>query len=381
MTSSPRISVLINNYNYGRFLGDAIDSVLTQRDGFSSPERVEVVVVDDGSTDSSAAVMARYGDRIVSVKKQNGGQDSAFNAGFERCRGNIICLLDADDRFARDKLSKIADCFECYPDIGWCFHPMMLEDLRTGKTIGKTRAFPGADRNRSQHCDFREHLRFGQLPFYPTATSGQCFRRSLLAQLLPMPETFANTSADRYLRVAAVGLSPGYFLADVLTVQGIHDSNISTLRPERPSIPERQIVVAYMLRTQFPVLPPYANRLFSRGLSAYKKVMRQSRKRDGKALPPEDRTDLPFYKQPVELSGDPLACRLENYVEPGYKAMIRDYWRLCSPVEQAAIMLLRLYRKRPWRGGSLLDTHYYHFAQRQATAAKSKVAVTLPPRS
>ncbi|MEM9092296.1 MAG: glycosyltransferase [Cyanobacteria bacterium P01_F01_bin.53] len=327
MVHTPLISVLINNYNYGRFLGDAIDSVLAQTYAAGLDGRVEVVVVDDGSTDASAAVIARYGNRIVAVSKPNGGQDSAFNEGFRHCRGEIICLLDADDRFVPDKLSKIAACFAMYPDIGWCFHPMVLQDLRSGRTIGMTRSFPGDSHNYSQRCDFREYIRFGQLPFYPTATSGQCFRRSLLETLLPMPETFANTSADRYLRVAAVGLAPGYFLNDHLTVQGIHDSNASTLRPERPSIPERQVVVAYMLRTRFPVLAPYANRLFARGLNTYKALLRR---------------------------GDRL--------EPGYKAVIRNYWRLCSPIEWIAIALFRLYRKRPWREEGLLDRYYTYSA-------------------
>lgn len=311
---------------------------------------VEVVVVDDGSTDCSAAVMARYGDRIVSVYKPNGGQDSSFNAGFEHCHGDIICLLDADDRFAPDKLSKIAACFAQYPDIGWCFHSMVLEDLRTGRMIGTTRAFPDAAYDRSQHCDFREHLRFGQLPFYLTATSGLCFRRSLLAQLLPMPETFINTSADRYLRVAAVGVAPGYFLAEALTTQGIHDSNVSTLRPDRPSIPERQIVVAYLLRTKFPELTPYADRLFSRGLTAYKSLMRRSRRAGG----------------PAPLSPS---------VELAYLAVIRDYWQLCSLLEHAVIALACWYRQRPWRSEHSPDAYYYPPGPRQLVPTKTRPMV------
>ena len=67
----PLVSILINNYNYGRYLGVAIDSALAQTYG-----RVEVVVVDDGSTDDSREVITGFAERVVSVLKINGGQPS-----------------------------------------------------------------------------------------------------------------------------------------------------------------------------------------------------------------------------------------------------------------------------------------------------------------
>ena len=69
MPISPLASILINNYNYGRFLGKAIDSALSQ-----TYENLEVIVVDDGSTDGSLEIIASYGDRISSVLKKNGGR-------------------------------------------------------------------------------------------------------------------------------------------------------------------------------------------------------------------------------------------------------------------------------------------------------------------
>src|SRR5207248_11792671 len=89
--SSPRplVSILINNYNYGRFLRDAIDSALRQ-----TYTNTEVIVVDDGSTDDSRQIIAGYGSRIVPVLKENGVQASAFNAGFAASKGQWICFLD-----------------------------------------------------------------------------------------------------------------------------------------------------------------------------------------------------------------------------------------------------------------------------------------------
>lgn len=305
---SPLISVLINNYNYGRFLSSAIDSAFSQ-----TYSNVEVVVVDDGSTDRSKEIIKCYKNKIIPVLKANGGQDTTFNAGFEQSHGDIVCFLDADDRFTPDKLQKIADCFRQSPQAGWCFHALQLQDTHTEKVLGKTRAFPKADSDKSTPCNFRSAMRWGRLPFYPMSTSGLCFQRSLLAQILPMPETFIKTSADRYLRSAAMALSPGYFLANALTIQGIHGNNAATLRRDRPFLLERQLVTAYLLKTHLPQVSLYANRLFARGLCAYE-----------------------------SLKG-------HTEIEPEYEALIQDYYGLCSRLDRVAIALIHKYHSRPQR--------------------------------
>src|SRR5215212_8459413 len=92
MAELPLASVIINNFNYGRFLREAIDSALAQ-----DYPATEVVVVDDGSTDDSRAVIESYRDRVRAVFKENGGQGSAYNAGVPVSRGEYVCMLDADD--------------------------------------------------------------------------------------------------------------------------------------------------------------------------------------------------------------------------------------------------------------------------------------------
>src|SRR5215208_719446 len=87
----PLVSVLISNYNYEGFLREAVNSALNQ-----TYPNVEVVVVDDGSTDNSREVIASYRERVVPVLKENGGQASACNAGFQVSRGEIAIFLDAD---------------------------------------------------------------------------------------------------------------------------------------------------------------------------------------------------------------------------------------------------------------------------------------------
>ena len=88
----PLVSIIIDNFNYARFVSSAIDSALAQ-----SYAPVEVIVVDDGSTDNSRDVIATYGDRISTIFKLNGGHASAFNAGFRASHGSIVMFLDADD--------------------------------------------------------------------------------------------------------------------------------------------------------------------------------------------------------------------------------------------------------------------------------------------
>ncbi|MFK8186109.1 MAG: glycosyltransferase family 2 protein [Phormidesmis sp.] len=312
----PLISVLINNHNYGRFLRGAIDSVLQQ-----SYRAVEIIVVDDGSTDRSREIIRSYGHAVVPVLKANGGQDSAFNAGFARSRGEIICFLDADDKFVPDKLAKVVDCLSTQPWAKWCFHSLLLRDIYTGETVGRTRAFPGQTQDYSTACDFRTAMRWGRLPFYPMSTSGLCFRRSLLANILPMPETFINTSADRYIRSVVMATAPGYFIADDLTIQGIHDSNICTLRADRPFLLERQLVVAALLRARVPAVTLYANRVFARGLCAY-------------------------YKQKHTKQRN---CKIEPEYELAYERLISDYYKGCSGLDRFAIALIRAYHSRPQR--------------------------------
>lgn len=118
---SPLVSVLINNYNYGRFLHEAVDSILNQ-----TYSNIEVIVVDDGSTDNSQAVIAGYGDCLIPVLKKNGGQASTFNTGFSISQGKIICFLDSDDVFLPNKVESVVEIFSSFPEAGWCFHPLTL---------------------------------------------------------------------------------------------------------------------------------------------------------------------------------------------------------------------------------------------------------------
>jgi len=109
----PTISVIIPAYNYGRFLGQAIESVLAQ----TFPAQ-EIIVVDDGSTDETPDVLANYRDRIRVIRQENQGVSVASNRGAELASGDLLGFLDADDVWLPQKLELQIKHFLSEPNIG-----------------------------------------------------------------------------------------------------------------------------------------------------------------------------------------------------------------------------------------------------------------------
>src|SRR5688572_5767710 len=95
----PLVSVVIPTYNYGHLVAEAVDSALAQ-----TYPAVEVLVVDDGSTDDTWDRLARYGDRIRCVRQANAGLSAARNTGIRAAHGEYVALLDSDDAFHPRKL-------------------------------------------------------------------------------------------------------------------------------------------------------------------------------------------------------------------------------------------------------------------------------------
>jgi glycosyltransferase involved in cell wall biosynthesis len=115
----PLVTALIDTYNHERYIDQALVSVLEQ--GLSA-EELEIVVVDDGSTDRTPEIIQRFAPRVRHVRKKNGGQASAFNVGFREAHGEIIALLDGDDWWAKGKLKAVLDALEENPEVGAVSH-------------------------------------------------------------------------------------------------------------------------------------------------------------------------------------------------------------------------------------------------------------------
>lgn len=180
----PLVSVIINNHNYGCFLSEAIESVLTQ-----NYPNLELIVVDDGSTDNSYEVIESYKDRLTAIFQENAGQGEAVNAGIAQSKGEIVCLLDADDYFYKDKLAKVVAGFLNHPEwvqISHCWTSVDREGLPIGR--GSTILNQG---------DVRPFLlQWGR--YAMAITSGLAYRRAVLQRVLPIP-TKRTEAVDTFL--------------------------------------------------------------------------------------------------------------------------------------------------------------------------------------
>jgi glycosyltransferase involved in cell wall biosynthesis len=182
------VSILINNYNYARYLGEAIDSALAQ-----TVPACEVIVVDDGSTDNSRDVIAGYGNSIRSIIQDNRGQAGAYNAGFRESKGDLVLFLDADDIIDSDFVEQISKAWK--PGAAKLHIPMRV--LASRPVDGLSDIVPSQHLSSGYLLD--EILRFG---FYTSSPgSGNVYSREVLNKILPMREGafFAADTVTIYL--------------------------------------------------------------------------------------------------------------------------------------------------------------------------------------
>ena len=113
----PSVTTLIPAYNVGPLLARAIDSALDQADAAGRPIAQQVIVVDDGSSDATAAVAEGFGPRITLIRQSHAGVAAARNAGLRAARGDVVAFLDADDQWLRGKLDAQLALFEREPTL------------------------------------------------------------------------------------------------------------------------------------------------------------------------------------------------------------------------------------------------------------------------
>jgi glycosyltransferase involved in cell wall biosynthesis len=186
------VSVVISSFNYDRFLAQAIDSALSQ-----TWPAVEVIVVDDGSTDGSRAIIERYGARVQAILKANGGQGSALNAGFARCRGSVVLFLDSDDVLLPHAVEQVVSA-TADPAVVKVHWPVAEID-ETGKASGRIVPHMPLCRGDLRH----QVMAAGPYGYRRPPTSGNAWSRALLERILPMPEPSFRTCPDLYLAALA----------------------------------------------------------------------------------------------------------------------------------------------------------------------------------
>ena len=179
-------------------------------------ELVEILVVDDGSTDDTSERMKKYGSRIRYLRKSNGGQASAFNFGLARSQGEIVTLLDADDRWMPDKLCCVVGEFERHPEAGLVYHCLLEYDMQTGECRdGPFEAISGFVPSNLKQV----------ILFEGFTTSGLAFRRSAIEPLLPIPVEL-KIQADAYLGNLAIFVTAVAAIERPLAIYRIHGSNL-----------------------------------------------------------------------------------------------------------------------------------------------------------
>jgi glycosyltransferase involved in cell wall biosynthesis len=113
---TPLVSCVVPVYNGEAFIADALESILAQ-----THRRLEVIVVDDGSTDGTAGILAEFGSRVSAIRQPNQGPAAARNLGIARASGTFIAFLDADDLWYSDKLTRQLARFRERPELVACF--------------------------------------------------------------------------------------------------------------------------------------------------------------------------------------------------------------------------------------------------------------------
>lgn len=195
-----KVSIIINSYNYARFVGPAIDSALAQ-----TYRDCEVIVVDDGSTDDSWEVIQRYGRRIKMLRQANGGQGAAYNTGFGLSRGEAVLFLDSDDLLDATAIER------CVAQLrpGVAFVPFRL------RLIGPQAEPIGGYVPYLMHSGDVTPIirRFGHYAGPPA--SGNFYRRSAIAAAFPL-EAHWRRAADTVPFITAAFFGTVAPIADVL---------------------------------------------------------------------------------------------------------------------------------------------------------------------
>ena len=211
------LSVIILNYNYGRYLRQCIDSVLAQ-----DYESVELIVVDDGSTDDSRTVIESFGARVTASFKQNGGMVSAMNHGFRLAHGDVIMFVDSDDYLLPGAISAHASALAQAGVVRSQAFMTVLDESQPSRRS----TIPGAH---AAEGELRELvLQRGPGAYVSSPNSGNAWSRQFLEQVFPLPdhlravggETFLMDAAPLFGRVVTLKHQPW-------AIYRVHDDNMN----------------------------------------------------------------------------------------------------------------------------------------------------------
>ncbi len=197
----PRVSVVIPCYNQGQYIRSTLDSVLAQ-----TYNDVEIIVVDDGSTDNTRDQLSSYMERIQYIRQPNKGLSGARNTGFQASSGEYVMFLDSDDRLRPDALALMVASLERQADCGlvYCAWQQISSDGQ--RVLGEVH--PG------QQGDILKKLLLREFFFFASAA---LLRRPALERVGLFDETLPwGEDADMWLRLARAGYTFAYLDEPVL---------------------------------------------------------------------------------------------------------------------------------------------------------------------
>jgi glycosyltransferase involved in cell wall biosynthesis len=276
LLAAPRIAIVVVNYNYGRFLERAIESAVGQ----SYP--CQVVVVDDGSSDESCRVLARWERRVHVERRTNGGQRAAYNTGFACSDGDVLLFLDSDDYLAADAAETIAKAFT--RGVAKVHFRMSLVDA-AGRPLG------GVVPNVLAAGDVGASLRKTGILYASAPGSGNAYRRAVLARLFPLPagdedpvgaDFFTIYGAPLFGQVAAIERVLGAYRVHKaqLSAQSFVLGNAAQLEAEVARVAQRRRLFRDWIaeRTGSRVLLPERLHDFSEAKAAYVRALTEHRR-------------------------------------------------------------------------------------------------------
>ena len=215
--AKPFVSVLIDTYNHERFIEKAIVSALEQ--DFPAADR-EIIVVDDGSTDQTPEIVRKFEPHVRLIRKANGGQASAFNAGIPECKGEVVGFIDGDDWWATNKLRLAVAELVRNPELGSVGHGHyeVHSDSRPMSVVVP-------ERNTLVHLrDVKTAVLFTHMRCF-LGTTKITIRKKILDQILPFPEDLV-IEADEYMFTLAPAIAPALILDQPLFYYRFHEGNL-----------------------------------------------------------------------------------------------------------------------------------------------------------
>lgn len=209
----PLVSVIIPAYNGERYLSSAIDSLLVQ-----DYANIEIIIVDDGSTDNTKEIVQVYGDKIKYFYKPNGGEASARNYGIRKAAGDFIAFLDCDDLYKKDKISKQLKTLLAHPDCGFVYNDIEVIDAG-GNPVNILRS----EREFEWREDFLAYVLYRQVI---PATAAMMIRKSMLDDTMVYPERYSN-SVDYLFCIRMLTKINCIYIKEVLYSYRRHGGNLT----------------------------------------------------------------------------------------------------------------------------------------------------------